>query len=518
MLLRKKVRGVTLFEMLLVLLVSGSIAVATFKYQQQQKVNAVANVLANRMYLFSQTVREYVSDNQAAIMAGTFVPTPPVVQPSSFQTTGSGAKQTYVFTGVSWINNQSLVRPSTGQPYVSASSPISFNNLSPLELGSIDGKLIGDEAVTVSISGANIVITYGMLYVPAVGSKNPEPQAAVAGNAAKRAEGIFDPLLGASSFSYTGGLDPQGALVPIVATLSESLAPDNDIQVGQPLSGNIVFAGNNAASAGSTTEGTSTETGTGTETTGTTGTTGTQGGTATTGAATTTTPATSQNTGSIQNVQSIQFNPANNNNEISGLENMTFGYSTASGQAAQTGGQTGAAGGAVQSGGSTLGTPGEIDNLGTLNFAPETPGTTPTVINNIETVNFATGGNVTNLQTMNMASGGTIDGLASISFTPASGGPAQVFSGIAIQQPFSLFAQDVGSSASGGHTPVSWPGGAVANTANYFCGLSTAQFIDGVPASTAKGCQLLVDSSGNYTVKMTAMNQCSVICFKFAPP
>jgi type II secretory pathway pseudopilin PulG len=207
----KKYAAFSLFEILLVLVVTSIIAVSAMKYAQQTKQNNVADVLAQRMYFFSQAVRAFQSDHPG-IEAGTFVcPTP--VAGSTCQKNADGS---YDFTGVTWLT--SLVDPNTQLP-IYLNADFTFDNLAPLELRSLDGQQVDDAAIVVRMSGPNITIDYGLLY-DLQDPENAQIEHAISANAAQKATTMYDPQVGPSSFTYVGGLSAtDGSSLPIVAKL-----------------------------------------------------------------------------------------------------------------------------------------------------------------------------------------------------------------------------------------------------------------------------------------------------------
>ncbi|MFI4956237.1 MAG: hypothetical protein ACHQAX_03410 [Gammaproteobacteria bacterium] len=232
----KKIRAVTLFEMLLVLFVSSLIAVSTFKYQQQQSQAAVADPLAQKMYLYAQTVRQFVVDNQAGIATGTFNPFAlPAIIPttSTFKASGTGATTTYTLTGVSWLQN--LYPPGSQTPYLP--KVFTFAGLNPLELRR--GDLTGDAAIQVQITTTKVTIVYGALYDLSADGKL---EGSVTAMAAVKANKLYDPLLGISSFHYVGGVDKTGAVMPITATWDKTQTQETHI-TSPDVTGNLNVSG-----------------------------------------------------------------------------------------------------------------------------------------------------------------------------------------------------------------------------------------------------------------------------------
>ncbi len=477
-LLIKPFRAVTLFEMLLVLIMSSMIGVAAFKYERDQQQSLLADNFASKMYIFSQTVRQYVRDNQAAIEAGTFVPSPPVTTPSTFTQTVNNGKKTYVFTGVSWLTNPKLLRPNSKTPYFS--SPFTFNDLNPLQLRTITGRaaVVGDNAVTVTITGPAITINYGLLYDVSNPNASAAPRAAVTASAATKAAGMFDLKLGASAFSYHGGTDTAGSPAPVVATLSTPNALDVYVHPNQPIaSGDISFPADAP-----------------------------------------------QGSAQIQNVQQINFNTAQTGSAIGGVNKIQFSTGTPITSAVLTGG-----GGNAPTTSTTPAAGGEIDNLGTLNFTTEA---SMAVVNQIQQVNFAANSMVNNVQTLYFdgTSSSAITGLSSVSF--ANSASTAPFMGIGPRQQFSIYSaansgvlvgvsssdlgHAVGTASTQMNSPVVLSDQSTPNTSTHFCLLSQFIFLDSMPQGN-KGCSLTIGGNGSYNLMFNQMALCTVSCTSFTP-
>ncbi len=238
--------GFSLFEVLLVLILASVIAAGAFEFYQEKRDNEVADVLAQRMYFFSQAVRSFATDNQNAIINGTFVCPPVPPDSSCLKHHPSGEHPKYVFTGVTWLTN-----PVSGDAYLD--SDFTFDNLGPLELqrSADDESLIDDAAIKVIIEPivvaggkvTDIIIDFGSLYDVQDVTK-PEPKGAISAKAATKAANMYDPMLGPSAFTYTAGLDAEGNQIPIQATLgplSDSTAGFLRLDGTSIMSGDINF-------------------------------------------------------------------------------------------------------------------------------------------------------------------------------------------------------------------------------------------------------------------------------------
>ncbi len=446
----KKYIGITLFEMLLVLFISGMIAIAAFKAQQEQNRVDVSDTLARNMYIFSQTVRAYVNDNQVAITAGTFKPSPSV---SDFQETGTAPNKTYTFTGVDWLKQMS--KPNMNVTYLG--SDFSFNNLQPLVLKRIDAgaNLEGDQSIKVTISGGNVTIDYGLLYFETA-NQTPQVEASITAMAAKKAQRMYDPELGPSSFNYTGGLNAQGHPLSIQATTSGmSAAADSYMRAdgSVEMTGSLQFNDDTPGSGNA----------------------------------------------DIDGVENINFDPKSTDSAITGLDSVQF-------SSAVPGTMKGVA--TVD-----FSDDSEINNLDELNFDSDDG-----EINNLGKLDLSddgeinlNNGNINDTSNINFANNGAINNIRVINFSNNSS-----FGGITNINEFRH--GDMAATRSGdvvGPTIVEISG-KKANTKTHFCALNSVRFNDG-NSNANRACNLIVNNDGNYTLEADYALSCSVMCFKYSP-
>lgn len=483
-LLKTKNRAVTLFEMLLVLFVSSMIILAGFKYEQTQKEAAVATALANDMYIFSQTVRKFVVDNKDALLAGTYAPNPAVLAPSSFTESGTAPNKVYVFTGVQWLTDPARTMPNSTNPYLK--STFSFNGLAPLRLQR--GNLIGDEAVEVTITGADITIVYGALYDARDTTKAPILKGGITANAARKASTMADPLMGPSVFDYVGGIDAQGNAAPITATLLPSTSMDT--QLANPtIAGGLDLGGDTSETPES---------------------------------------------GGIKNVEDITFNESvpGKVSDISGVDIITFSMA--------------GPGGAVENVNAvnfqnTNGGPSTIKNLNTLIFDNSIsstnnitnvtnvnfkPGAT-TQINNLTTLNFETaGGDLTSVKTIGFVNGGKINNIDTINFGSTGSGKLTGVNSIQFKGGTKFVGFDaspVGMIKHFDPSNTERSGNYVFVTdyklSEYLCVLSFSRFNDG-GSDANKGCQVIAGwpNFEKYSLSSQGMQTCGMTCWKFAEP
>jgi hypothetical protein len=305
------------------------------------------------------------------------------------------------------------------------------------------------------------------------------PRAAVTAAAATKAAGMFDPKLGASAYSYTGGMDVAGNSAPVIATLTTPSGLDVYVHPDQPIaSGDISFRSDAP-----------------------------------------------QGSAQIQNVQQIDFNTAQPGSAIGGLNVIQFSPETTVKSEVLTGSR-----GGTSSNNNTPTAPaagGEMDNLGTLNFTTE--GNIGT-INQIQQINFTANSAVNNLQTLHFdgTSSSAITGLASVNF--ANG--ASTFTGFGPRQQFSIVSISdwsvlgsvslndlghmLGVAGPQVNTPVTFSDQSMPNTSSHLCLLYQYIFLDSNPQGI-KGCSLTIGENGAYNLLFNQMALCTVSCISFVP-
>ncbi len=215
-------RGVTLFEMLLVLIIISLVTVAAIRYADRQRDEGVADVLAQKLYEYGHAVREYAYDNQEAIEAGEL---------TSDSFTSEDGTQTswvsdegYVFDGVDWLKTPQAGNNESGEPYLEESFTFA-RGLRPLFLGLVDGTAgssgggvpdpndpnasstnTNNQIIQTKLSWnvdenrPEISVDIGSLYDAAVTPAKAMPD--ITATAAKKASEYYDPIRGFAAVSY----------------------------------------------------------------------------------------------------------------------------------------------------------------------------------------------------------------------------------------------------------------------------------------------------------------------------
>ncbi len=221
---KKSQQGVTLFEMLLVLMITALVAVAAIRYADRQRDEAVADRLAEKLYFYSQAVREYAFDNQEAIEAGTI---------------------TMTQLGVDWLKEAEAGLNETGEPYLNDDFTFA-QGMEPLFLGEFDGTVgvqnnPDEDIVQTELSWnatedrPEIEVLIGSLYDPNTGSDSqgvrypPQVMPDISATAAQKASEFYDPHKGFAALTYQVDItDPSFPNVPIVGNLSHTSTESED--------------------------------------------------------------------------------------------------------------------------------------------------------------------------------------------------------------------------------------------------------------------------------------------------
>lgn len=225
----KSIRGVTLIEMMLVLIIMSLIAVSVMEYTNRKRDEAVAEKLGQKLYVYGQAVRSYLFDNQANIRG-----TPQKALPGG---TLSGEK--YTFTGVDWLK-AATANPNpepNSNPYLEDS--FTFNTgLHPLFLGVEEGK--ADENITTTVefktagdktSPMVVTVTVPILHKMIKNVAVPQPGITVMG--AEKANTFYDAASGGAAFTYNYTIPTDGVYTGtnIIGLLSSLAAQEDYLRV-----------------------------------------------------------------------------------------------------------------------------------------------------------------------------------------------------------------------------------------------------------------------------------------------
>jgi hypothetical protein len=312
--------------------------------------------------------------------------------------------------------------------------------------------------------------------------------------AAKKAEQMYDPELGPSSFAYTAGIDAQGQPLPIQASTS-GMTSDAEVYMrkdgGTKLTNDLGFA----------------DTGP------------------------------DQGNQNIDDVENINFDNSPDNT-IKDVDTVAFSSRVPGGKIKGVGSVDFANDGLID-----FGDDGEIKDLSTLDF--DTGGditgletltfdaNANTKITNIDNITFTTGGGIGNIDKITFSTGGEIDNINKIAFT--NGGTiANVdsitfsnnlkFAGILYQNvtgqgEFAIGDMVTNNSTDGSEVQkvVIKENGVSINpkTTTHFCTLSGMRVNDG-NSNSNRACNLTVFSDQIYRLQAYYTLKCAVLCFRFS--
>lgn len=235
----RKFSGVSLFEVLLVLVVASLMAVGAMRYAKQQQEIAADQLYGQNLYSFGQAVQQYVTDaklsNSNIYLPGTdpsngrnlaYKATPrPFTIIQNVDSQGRGTTSIGV-TGVDWLKAVNAGKNEHGQPYL----PDNFSfaaNMSPLLIafpdnaGNADPTFQGDAAIKTGIyidglDNVTITVAGGVLYEQPtkVGGK-PKLMPALTQQALVHANTMYTPTQGLAVVNYSlPYIDATGAIKP----------------------------------------------------------------------------------------------------------------------------------------------------------------------------------------------------------------------------------------------------------------------------------------------------------------
>lgn len=228
----RRFRGVTLIEMMLVLMIMALIAVSVIQYANRQRDEAASQKLGEKLYVYGQAVRAYLLDNQAAIR-GTPQGTLSGISPASGK---------YTFTGVSWLQDppKGTANPNpeaNANPYLEDN--FTFNTgMHPLFVGPVTGT--ADTLITTTVefktagdktSPLLVTINIPGLYKDVKGVSVPMPDISV--RAADYANKYYSSIAGGSAFYYEYKLPADGDFTKssIIGTLRDIAEQEDYLRV-----------------------------------------------------------------------------------------------------------------------------------------------------------------------------------------------------------------------------------------------------------------------------------------------
>lgn len=197
-------RGVTLFEMLLVLMVMAVVIVSVIQYAQTLREETGAERYGKKLYEYGQAVREYVFDKAAEVRAGDPIP----------GVTWDDDVDSFSAVGVDWLKPDMAGLNSDGQPYLR--EDFTFNTgVDPLIVRRVTSDqnpetFNGDEAFVTYVgfedptqknfSALTIKIVAGLLYGDEEGTLVVMPDLSL--DAARYASDRYSKSLGVAAFQY----------------------------------------------------------------------------------------------------------------------------------------------------------------------------------------------------------------------------------------------------------------------------------------------------------------------------
>lgn len=202
-----RIKGITLFEMILVLMIISMIVVAGIRYADKQRDIAVADKFAYKLFQYGTGARDWANENRQVVRAGAYTEAAPLE-----------------YEGVQWLKDAGA--NEIGEPFLP--SDFTFNQgLQPLRLENAGGA-VGDATLVTRFwlqdpantqgSPVEMSITVGSLYDPNVGvddngkSLPSEIKPEITGLAAEKVNEMMDPLRGASPFEFDLDLTGDFAL------------------------------------------------------------------------------------------------------------------------------------------------------------------------------------------------------------------------------------------------------------------------------------------------------------------
>lgn len=205
----KRYLGVTLIEMMLVLIIMSLIAVSVIEFANRQRDQAASQALGEKLYVYGQAVRAYLLDNQADIRGN----------PQGSISGQSPASGRYTFVGVDWLKNPPIgtANPNpqpNANPYLEDN--FTFNTgMHPLFVGPV--RDASDVAITTEVefgtpgdrtSPLVVTITMPGLFKEVNGAVVPMPDISV--GAADFANKFYNSVAGGAAFFYEYQLPADG--------------------------------------------------------------------------------------------------------------------------------------------------------------------------------------------------------------------------------------------------------------------------------------------------------------------
>lgn len=179
----RKQAGVTLFEILLVLFIMSLLTVAAIRYTAHQREIAADQAYGVKLYIFGQAVRDYIIHADSLrtnfTLPGPIVPPATVAgkNPSADITITGAPTYLIVAKGVDWLKQTNAGKDEQGQPFLEDNFTFAIG-MEPLRVGRQDAvasaMLYGDQALETTVtfedtsnpssSSYKITIKAGVLY------------------------------------------------------------------------------------------------------------------------------------------------------------------------------------------------------------------------------------------------------------------------------------------------------------------------------------------------------------------
>jgi competence protein ComGC len=274
----RKLAGISLFEMLLVMVIISMIVVAGIRYVKHQQEISAAKAYGVKLYTFGQAVNKYVTHSQAlrtsnldslpgpAAADGTpTINSDPNIQIGTDPATGA---KTITIKGTNWLDPD---KAGTYNKVPFLDEKFTFSSgMAPLIVArdDDDNLIKGDEAFTTVISFAdpanpmtsayNISISAGVLYREPTGQGGAlEPMAALSQDAVKHANELYTSYQGAPAITYSlpildadGNYAPAKAVTGTLSTIAQSGDAYLRIDGNNFMEGSIRFNPNTVSTTG----------------------------------------------------------------------------------------------------------------------------------------------------------------------------------------------------------------------------------------------------------------------------
>lgn len=219
-----KILGISLFEVMLVLLITAIATVSGLQYMKHQSEITAANLYGQNLYTFGQAVNSYLSSaTNLYTMGGLPNAAGTGLNPAVTKTT-NGTQVTLTATGVKWLQQANAgVSSATKQAYLT--DAFSFvPGMSPLMIATPDAQgaatsTTGDAAISTTITfdtstptvPPTVKISTGVLYEQAIGKGQPQIKPDLTQTALQHANSMYSPNLGLPVFSFAASyINAQG--------------------------------------------------------------------------------------------------------------------------------------------------------------------------------------------------------------------------------------------------------------------------------------------------------------------